>query len=220
MADLVTPGLRIADIGTDHGYVPIYLVENGRNPSAVAMDINRGPLRKAEEHIALHGLSDYIETRLSDGVDKLKEGEADSVIIAGMGGGLVIRILSAAGTLADDVQEWILQPQSEIRKVRRYLSETGFRIAEENIVLDDGKYYPMMRVQKGVPEVYTEAELCYGKHLIGSRHPVLKQFLERELGMKKEILVRLDAAGSAGSRERTEEIKKEIEMIKGVLDIF
>ena len=93
VAELVTPGQKIADIGTDHAYIPIWLVEEKRAVSAIAMDINQGPLAKAKENIELHGLSSYIETRLSDGMKKLCPNEADSVIIAGMGGGLVMKIL-------------------------------------------------------------------------------------------------------------------------------
>ena len=93
VADMVTPGGRIADIGTDHGYVPIYLVEQNKTDHAIAMDVRKGPLARAGENIVRFGCSDRIETRLSDGLAMLKPGEADTVIIAGMGGLLSIRIL-------------------------------------------------------------------------------------------------------------------------------
>lgn len=220
VADLVTPGVRVADVGTDHGYIPIYLVETGKNPAAIAMDINKGPLKKAEENIALHGLENYIVTRLSDGVHKLKVGEADSIIIAGMGGGLVIKIMQAAGAIENDVAEWILQPQSEIWKVRQYLVESGYHIVQEDMVLDEGKFYPMMKVKKGQSEQYNFTELCYGKLLLQQAHPVLKQFLEKELQIKKEILEKLDAVSSESSTGRKVELKKEIEIIKDALSIF
>ena len=94
VAELVTPGMRLADVGTDHGYIPIYLTEAGVIPSAIAMDINKGPLERAKEHIREHGLEGKIQTRLSDGLKNLQMNEADCMIAAGMGGGLVIRILS------------------------------------------------------------------------------------------------------------------------------
>lgn len=220
VADLVTPGMKVADVGTDHGYVPIYLVENKKNPSAIAMDINKGPLKKAEENIALHGLEDYIETRLSDGVAKLKSGEADSVIIAGMGGGLVMKIMEAAVAVKDSVSEWILQPQSELSKVRQYLKEEGYRIVAENIVLDEGKYYPMMKVRMEEPEEYSVTELCYGKLLLQQKHPVLKQFLERELEIKQEILKKLELVNSESSTDRRAEIKEEIDIIEDALRVY
>ena len=93
IASFVQPGSRVADIGTDHGYVPIWLVQKGVCPSALAMDVRKGPLERAEEHVEEVGLSGKIELRLSDGLAKLKAGEADTVVIAGMGGKLTCRIL-------------------------------------------------------------------------------------------------------------------------------
>ena len=104
VADLVSDGMRIADIGTDHGFVPIALVSAGRCPYAVAADVRRGPLSHAAENIRKYGLSEVIETRLSDGLEKIKPGEADSIIIAGMGGMLMIRILEE-GRLNDFLLE-------------------------------------------------------------------------------------------------------------------
>ena len=143
-ASLVTPGNRLADVGTDHGYIPIALVEEGVIPSALAMDVNEGPLMRAEEHIRLSGLVPYIETRLSDGLEKLGCGEADSVLVAGMGGPLIIRILSEGKRQLAGVRELIVQPQSEIGLVRHFLEESGWNIDVEDMVREDGKYYTAM----------------------------------------------------------------------------
>ena len=180
VADMVTEGTKVADVGTDHAYIPIYLVEHDKNPSAIAMDINRGPLKKAEENISSHNLENKIETRLSDGLKQLHLGEADSVVIAGMGGGLVVKIMEEGTLHKKYVKEWILQPQSEISKVRQYLNENGYCIVEENMVIDEGKFYPMMRVTEGTIEEYTQEELCYGKCLLKEKNPILKKFLEIE----------------------------------------
>ena len=138
VAALVTPGSRLADVGTDHGYIPIWLVKNGRIPCAVAMDVNKGPLLRAEENIREEGLEEKIETRLSDGLKKLCPGEADAAVIAGMGGALTIYILEAASRVLPGMKELILQPQSEIAKVRRWLEDQGWQIAEEDMVEEDG----------------------------------------------------------------------------------
>ena len=100
VADLVTAGCRVADVGTDHAYIPIALVQEGRIPGAVAMDVNTGPLERARLHVAENRLEEKIELRLSDGLAALSPGEADSVVIAGMGGGLVIRILTEGAQTA------------------------------------------------------------------------------------------------------------------------
>lgn len=145
-ASLIREGAVLADVGTDHGYVPIYLLEQKKIKSAIAMDINKGPLERAREHIHLYGMDAYIQTRLSDGVAALEKGEADSILIAGMGGGLVMHILEEGKDICQAAGELILQPQSELCSVREYLAENGYVTEAERMVFEDGKYYPMMRV--------------------------------------------------------------------------
>ena len=186
-AALVTQGYTLADVGTDHGYIPIYLLQQEKIPSAIAMDINEGPLERAKEHIALYGLQAYIQTRLSDGVAALKPGEVEAVLIAGMGGGLVMHILKDGEKVCQSAKELILQPQSEIERVREFLREEGYTILAEDMVYEDGKFYPMMKVQyqgenenaQKAPEVLKLSDL-YGGLLLQNRHPVLKTFLEKE----------------------------------------
>ena len=144
----VEPGESAADVGTDHGHVPVELVRRTIVKKAVAMDVRKGPLSRATENIALAGLADKIETRLSDGVAKLLPGEADSVVIAGMGGELIIKILENGRHMWDSVKQWVLSPQSEIFKVRRWLFENGFVIRKEDMVLEDGKFYTVMDVRR------------------------------------------------------------------------
>ena len=184
---LVTQGYTLADVGTDHGYIPIYLLQQEKIPSAIAMDINEGPLERAKEHIALYGLQAYIQTRLSDGVAALKPGEVEAVLIAGMGGGLVMHILQDGEQVCRTAKELILQPQSEIERVREFLREEGYTILAEGMVYEDGKFYPMMKVQyqgenenaQKASEVLKLSDL-YGGLLLQNRHPVLKTFLEKE----------------------------------------
>ena len=145
VAAAVTPGHRIADVGTDHGYVPIYLVKNGLCPSACAMDVNKGPLARAAEHIGQEGLSDKIATRLSDGLAGLSPDETDTVVIAGMGGELICRILKNAPEFLKAGMEFILQPQSEWFKVRHLLHDAGYHIAGEWFLKEDGKYYVVIK---------------------------------------------------------------------------
>ncbi len=218
VAGLVTEGASVADIGTDHGYVPIYLVERGIASKVIAMDVNQGPLNRARMHIVGHGLGDRIETRLSDGLARIRPGEVDTVIVSGMGGPLTIRILQEGKEVADQLNALILQPQSEICRVRRFLTENGYRIEQEDMVLEDGKYYPVMRVVHGTKEPYEEWEYLYGKRLLEARHPVLLEFLKRELHIKESILEQLAGrSGSESARERAEEICREREWIQKAL---
>ncbi|MCI9013658.1 MAG: SAM-dependent methyltransferase [Lachnospiraceae bacterium] len=149
VASMVTPGSRVCDVGCDHGFVSIWLVEQNVSPRVLAMDVRVGPLGAAGRHVAQRGLESLIETRLSDGLHNYEIGEADSLICAGMGGRLMMRILGEEKAKTDSFKELILQPQSEIMQFRTWLREQGLRITDEKMVEEDGKFYPMMRA---VPE--------------------------------------------------------------------
>lgn len=224
VASLVTTGNRIVDIGTDHAYIPIFLIQEQRIPSAIAMDVNEGPLMRAEEHIQEYALEDRIETRLSDGFRKLKVGEADSAIIAGMGGNLVMRILKEHWNITCSLKECILQPQSEIAKVRAFLLEEGFLFIEEDMVLDDEKYYPMMKVvppsQKRNTESWTETQLRFGKLLLEKQHPVLYQYLQREERIHRQILKSLESKDGERIEQRKKELEEELLHIREGLEYY
>lgn len=221
VADMVTSGCRIVDVGTDHGYIPIFLTEAGVITHAIAGDVNRGPLQKAVEHIQQYGLEDRIETRLSDGLLAVQPGEADSIIIAGMGGPLTVRILKDGREVAESCQELILQPQSDIRQVRSYLEENGWSIVREEIIFEDGKFYPMMRaVKRDIREKMSEAELRYGPVLIKKKHPVLQEYLLREKGLNEKILEALDGQQGDGPQKRREEVQEELSVIMGILALY
>ena len=220
VADLVSEGLVVADVGTDHGYIPIYLIETKKSPKAFAMDVNKGPLLRAKEHIAEHGLDAHIETRLSDGVRALKIGECECVVVAGMGGALTIKIMEEGKEIFRNLKEFVLQPQSELQKVRAYLYQKAYSIVEENMVLDDGKFYPMFRVINGQSEEYHAIELCYGKLLLEQKNAVLKNFLEKEKAVKELILSNLEQSFGEHIETRRKEIQEELEGIEYALQRY
>lgn len=200
VAAMVTKGNVVADIGTDHGYVPIALIQQKKIPRAIAMDINKGPLKHATEHIAMCQLEDYIETRLSDGVESLKVKEADSIVIAGMGGELVIHILTQGEEVCREAKELILQPQSELRRVRRFLRENKYKIIDEDMILEEGKYYPMMKVipveedpfWEGMPKHIVAPCDMYGPILLKNGNPTLRKFLVKQHKQLTKILHELE----------------------------
>ncbi len=220
VSELVSDGMTVADVGTDHGYIPIYLVESGKSKRAVALDINPGPLERAEAHIRVHGLKEKIKTRLSDGVHKLQMGECDCVIVAGMGGGLVIKIVEDGEEIFRSLKEFILQPQSEIAKVRQYLCEHHYRIVSEDMVLEEGKFYPMMKVVNQPAEEYSKLEMRYGKLLLREKHPVLKLFLEKEQKTKERIYSQLSKEEGIHIACRRAELADEIAQTKEALGIY
>lgn len=210
VAGLVPAGVTACDIGCDHGFVAIYLLEEGICPRVIAMDINRGPLLRAREHIENVALSTYIDTRLSDGLEKLAVGEAQCMIAAGMGGRLIVKIMSDYPEKLRSLRYLVLQPQSELSLVRRTLREQGFVIRKEDMVLEDGKFYPMMlaeavsREERGskasggekpsagmenMRATYREnLEDEFGPCLIRDRHPVLLEYLDWWEGLQRKVL--------------------------------
>ena len=221
VAGLVTEGASVADIGTDHGYIPVYLMEHGIAEKVLALDVNEGPLKRAEDYIRRCGWEGHIETRRSDGLQKVRPGEADTIIAAGMGGGLIAKILSEGREVLAALDHLILQPQSEIWKVRRYLNEHGSRIMAEDMVLDGGKYYTVMKAGHGETEFYDRGQYLYGKRLLEGRHPVLCRYLQREIHLKEQIMENLQAYGEAGrAQERRKDLLRETEEIKRLLSIY
>lgn len=220
VASMVEETGCLADVGTDHGYVPIFLIEQEKIACAIAMDINEGPLKRAKEHILEHGLQDRILVRQSDGVAQLKEGEAQSVVIAGMGGLLTIQILQQGRAVLKEVKELILQPQSDIFLVRRFLQEQEYQIVDENMVEEDGKYYPMMRVVHGKMEPWTEVAYHYGKYLLQKKDRCLLSFLEREERIYQSLQEKLKENENPKTRERKEEIRQKLLLIQKAKEAY
>lgn len=222
VADMVRKGNVLADIGCDHGFVSIYLLEKGICPKVIAMDVNEGPLLRAREHIEERGLSPYIDVRLSDGMEKLLIGEADSILIAGMGGRLVIKILTDCMEKAKALKEIILQPQSELHLIRKFLNESGFHILEENMVRDNGKYYPAMRArwQQDEPKPLSEEELWYGPLLLQEKNPVLREYLENEKTKYMQIAKDIENKGNNVDKATEDTIQSRQSLIETALAYF
>lgn len=214
VADLAGMGDCLADVGTDHGYIPIYLLEEGRFQRGIAMDVHEGPLLRARENIQSHGLSDRISCRLGDGLERLGKGEADTVVIAGMGGSLIIRILTEGAEVLKEVSRLVLQPQSEIAKVRDFLQEQGYQIEKEHMVLDEGKYYQAMRIGHGRMEKLLPEEAKYGPFLLKENDSCLKEYLNREEQKFREILESLQDGGNEKTKKRMEELNVELLLIE------
>ena len=240
LAEAVPAGARLADIGTDHAWIPVALLLSGRISFAYACDIGAGPLQRAAEHIAQYGLSDRAETRLSDGLRALTPGECDAVLIAGMGGELMTRILKEGFAQRSDsgedfpgtVRRWILSPHTEWEVLRRFLRNAGLAVAEENMVLEDGKFYPVICAEPGDPEAAYKAAANagipewaaerFGPLLTLRRHPAAVRCMERELMKDRRLLSQLtDRDGaerlSPAGRERIAELGTEIRALETVL---
>ena len=202
----------IADIGTDHGYIPCYLAYQNNIDKAIACDVNKGPLNKASENVSHYGFGDIIETRLGSGLEPLNKGEADTVIIAGL---LICDILKNGADKLEDVKQLILQPQRDIYSVRKLIHQLGFKIDDEKMLCEGGKYYNIISAVKG-SEFYTD-ELYYyfGKKLIDSKSSVLKEYVTLRLNKYQNILE--NASTKSESNADMTELKKSVNMFLEVL---
>ena len=229
VADMVSPGLYVYDVGCDHGFLSIYLVGNGISPGAVASDVNPGPLKAAREHVTEEGLDDRIRLVLSDGLHDLdKPGMPSALVIAGMGGPLILDILGERPDYVSAFEEIIISPQSCIEDVRSALPKMGLYITDESMVLDAGKYYTIIKLKAeadddGLHSAYkqTDSDLnellgesaahiydLYGYKLIKGVHPVLADYLKAEHKVLEGVLSELDSSKHAARYEQvTEDIR-------------
>ena len=210
VAKMVTKGNRVCDVGCDHGYISIYLVKNNISPYVYAMDVNKGPLERAKEHILAYGYEERIETILSDGLIALDDRESDALVCAGMGGKLVIKILTEGMEKVQKMQELILQPQSEIHLVRAFLREQGFYIDREDMVFEDGKYYPMMHVLVHSDKKNEDNPVLdkFGPMLLKEKNPILGDYLNYTKNTLDEIEQKLTA------ETKTDKIEKRMTELK------
>ncbi len=204
VAEEVRSGKKIVDIGTDHAYLPAYLIENNISPCAIAADIGKGPLENAKKVVATsEKLRENIELRLSDGLKEIKPDEAEDIIIAGMGGILISEILSAAPWVKDETKRLILQPMSHAEDVRRYLCQSGFEIIKEK-ACSDGKHNYIIIVAEFKNYVDCKDEAFYYKGLI--------QYDKTEDGIKyhnarmNSLIKKRDALKNAG--QNVDDIEK------------
>lgn len=219
-AGMVTKGNIVADVGCDHAYTSIYLCQAGIAPKVIAMDVNKGPLVGAKAHVEEAGLSGQIDIRLSDGLQRLVPGEADSVLLCGMGGLLMIKILSDYPEATASLKELILQPQSEVGEVRMFLHKQGYEITKEHMLKEDGKFYVMMRAVKcDEPQAYeTECDYLYGNLLLKEKNPVLSEYLDREHRLRVDVLNALSGQNTENARLRRESLQQEFALIKEAQD--
>ena len=222
VASLITEGNSIADIGTDHGYIPIYMAQNGLTPKAIAMDVNPGPLKRAEYNIRRYCVENIVSVRLSDGLEKLNPGEADTIVIAGMGGILTVKILSENPAVAESAKELILSPHSDVDLVRKYLADKGFCINREKMVLEDGKFYFVLRAVKGSMTISGECEALFGQILLNEKNQTLYSYLIKENEKRRNIIRKMSDSGikSLNNINRIRELESELEIIREALKYY
>lgn len=220
-AELVPKGAVVADIGCDHGYVSIFLARERKCKEVIAMDVNPGPLEIARKNIQQAGLGDRIQCRLSDGMMALQPGEVDTLLIAGMGGLLVCRILEQSPKVLERVMTLVIQAQSDLTEVRRAIWQLGFCINEEKFCQDAGKYYVAIRAVRGREEIpYTAEECTYGRLLPMRKDDLYRRYLLQEKEKREMLCRQLRERGTEGARNRVTEMQQEIQEIVRILTVY
>ena len=201
----------IADIGTDHGYIPIYCTLNGVCKAALAMDVNEGPLERAQAHIDKYNLGDKISTRLSDGLQKLAPGEADVVVIAGMGGPLIAEIIESGKNVVTDNTTLILQPMIAPKELREYLYGSEFEITDEYVCREENKFYNIFKVKKGNFEP-SQKDLFIGRNLKQNSPDDFGEYIEYKIRVAQKIL--------NGLKKSTGDKSADIALVENELKIY
>lgn len=189
VADCVQSGNVAADVGCDHAYTSIYLVKNNISPHVYAMDINDGPVSRAENNVKLYNCENKITVIKSDGLDMVKpEYGIKSIIISGMGGNLITDILGNSPQVHEACGELVLQPQSDVWKVRRWLHGNGYAIAFEDMVYEDSKYYVIIKAVHGSERYGEDWEYLYGRRLVDDKNEVFRNYLSDSHTKNQNIL--------------------------------
>ena len=216
IASLVTEGKRVADIGTDHGYIPVYLLNQGKVPYAILADVNKGPLENARGEVRHNKLLDKVDLRLGSGIEVLEKGEVDEVIIAGMGGILISELLEAKLEVAHSVDKLILQPMQAQNELRKYLLNNGFEILDEVLVKEDFRIYEIIIAKYTGKNTVVTDDIYYevGTKLIENKDPLLNEFIDKKIYMYNSIIKKIEGKSSEGIEKKIKESKDSIEKLE------
>jgi len=208
----------IMDVGTDHGYIPIYLVRNGIAEKVIASDINKDPLKKAQINATLDGVSDKIDLRLGGGLAPLKNREAEAVIMAGMGGNLIRDILEADFNKVKSLQYLILQPAQNPEILREYLYSSDYEILDEDLCLDEGKYYELFKVRYKSGDYIKLENIFYeiSPTMLSKKLPLLKSYIESKIDRNKKV-INFIVDDTEHAKERKNELKEKNERLESLL---
>lgn len=206
--DMVPNNSIVADVGTDHGYIPVYLIENKISKKVIGTDISKGSLDKIIDLVRSLDLEDKIESRLGNGLDVIKPYEVDTLIVAGMGGLLIKDILEKSKKTTESINNFILQPMVGAKELRKYLIDNNFKIVDEDLVLEDNKYYEIIFAKK--EKSYMEKDIYYeiSKILLDKNHPLIKDFIQYKINKAEKIINEIGSIETEKSKEKHRELKE------------
>jgi len=215
-ADFVLPGRAMADIGTDHAYLPIYLVSSGICPRAIAADKAAWPIQAAAPIIKAHACGDRISLRCGDGLSVLTAGEADTIVLCGMGGQLMMEILQEGQSILQETKRLVLQPQKHIDLLRYWLAEHDWRIVAESIVESKGFFYSIIAAEPGKMEL-SPNEAQFGPLLLKERSPEFLAWLRWQISEKEGIYQSLQKQSGSMILSRLSELEEELKNMRQLM---
>ncbi|MEW6064043.1 SAM-dependent methyltransferase [Desulforamulus profundi] len=213
LADYVPCGSIVADIGTDHGYLPVYLILKGISPRAIAADIRRGPLEAARSNVMQYQAAGKIDLRLGNGLQVLAPGEADTIVIAGMGGGTIRDILQTSPEVAAKARRLILQPMADEKDLRLFLLEHGWTIVDETLLLEDGRLYLALVAERGQEDIKDPLILEIGPRLLEKKHPLLGEHIHRLKEKYCRVLDGLHKSSQQAALEKAGRVQEKISQL-------
>ncbi|MBT9168136.1 MAG: tRNA (adenine(22)-N(1))-methyltransferase [Syntrophomonadaceae bacterium] len=218
MAELIPPGSIVADIGTDHAYLPVYLVLNKISRRVVAVDLNQAPLQQAKETVAAFNCLQEVDLRLGNGLHAIKEADKiDTVVIAGLGGKSIAAILRDGRHALKGVQQLILQPMSEEGDLRLFLARNGFALVHETLAQEGRRFYEIILAKAGQEQETDLFRLSFGPRLLEQKPPLLSVFLEEKIRKLKSIYHSLQRAEKDDVSRKLQEVEREIYCLEEVL---
>lgn len=217
IADSIKGFETVADIGSDHAYLPIYLVKNKLVKSVIATDVNKGPVRIAKGRISSHGTEASIKVRQGNGLKAIMPGEAEVIVIAGMGGLLIRDILKNDTEVAKSARLLILQPMRDTDKVRKWLFENSFDIIDEELVKEQDKIYEVLWAVPVNEARDAKGLLLVGDRIIEKKHPLMIEFINRKTKELEKVMDALEIMDTENCRERSEECKAMLDFYREVL---
>ena len=222
VANYIPKGSRLADIGSDHAYLPCYTVKKGIVPYAVAGEVVDGPFQSAKRQVEMEGLLNEIDVRKGNGLEVISEDEVDCITIAGMGGALITSILEEGKEKLKTVKRLILQPNISAISIRSWLIKNGWLLIAEEILEEDDKIYEIIVAEKGEPEdkpiSELEKELLFGPFLLKEKSAVFKKKWQTELKNWQRILANLEkAAHTDETINKKKELIGKIKLVEEVL---
>lgn len=218
IAELVPQGAVLADVGSDHAYLPSALLLDKKIKYAIATDVAAGPCKVAQTTLAMQGLTKSAEVRQGDGLQPLKPNEADCIVIAGMGGNTIMEILAATPDVAKSAAKLILQPMQVADRLRQYLVSNGYAITDEDLVQDEEYLYEIIVARPSENSVshYSEAELLLGPVLLAKHHPLLALQFAKQKGILQRVLDGMEQSAGAVNTEKYVKIKKLLQEVESL----